>query len=412
MSSLRRLAQTNNANVAASPRQHASASTQASPTTPVRTPQRTRIVYPVSPVTSPSISASTPFDWEAAKSYKPPPYATPLANRRVRGLRQSDIGTPATGSPGFGTPNTRRRERVIRKKTIVEKITSIPSRIAFEISLFPDNVPRPQPKTSARLLGGMLHFIHFCVRVSRIRKVPDSDLGWEDMYSEGEGEAWFDWTVPASILLFAAAILNTLYFFTRTRLYQLTLATDPVSSPHATFVSRPRTMRTPTDNEAKKPPSRVGPVLWAVLGHLWRGFVVSVRFLLNLSPPKDRQKIISSSDDTERIQQLEVWSPGPLESRLFAIYSPVHALLWTAWTSANWMLIFCVMFTVSMQLNVMTRAYDALIKDKAIIAAEVLHEYDEKFVYPRVNPVRKDAAVMTHESEVVDIWENSPRGRH
>lgn len=185
-------------------------------------------------------------------------------------------------------------------------------------------------------------------------------------------------TVPASILLFAAAILNTLYFFTRTRLYQLTLATDPVSSPHATFVSRPRTVRTPSETDVEKQPSRVGPLVWAVLGHLWRGFVISIRFLLNLSPPKDRQKIISGSDDNERIQQLEVWAPTPLESNLFAIYSPVHALLWTAWTSANWMLIFCIMAAVSVQLNMTTRAYEALIKDKAIIAAEVLHEYDEK----------------------------------
>lgn len=73
------------------------------------------------------------------------------------------------------------------------RITSIPSQIAFQLSLFPDNIPRPQPKTSAKLIGGLLHFTHFCVRVSRIRAVPDSDLGWEDMYREGEGDPWFDW---------------------------------------------------------------------------------------------------------------------------------------------------------------------------------------------------------------------------
>ena len=77
--------------------------------------------------------------------------------------------------------------------TLRARITSIPSQIAFQISLFPDNIPRPQPKTSARLIGGLLHFTHFCVRVSRIRAVPDSDLGWEDMYREGEGDPWFDW---------------------------------------------------------------------------------------------------------------------------------------------------------------------------------------------------------------------------
>ena len=185
-------------------------------------------------------------------------------------------------------------------------------------------------------------------------------------------------TVPASIILFSAAILNTLYLFTRTRLYQLTLARDPVSSPHAAFVSRPKAVRTPSEDDIQRPHGSIGSILWTVIGHLWRGFVISVRFLLNLSPPKDRQKMLNGSMDSERIQQLEVWSPGALESSLFAIYSPVHALLWTAWTSANWMLLFCIMVAVTVQLNMTTRAYEALIKDKAIIAAEVLHEYDEK----------------------------------
>lgn len=134
--------------------------------------------------------------------------------------------------------------------------------------------------------------------------------------------------------------------------------------------------------------------------------MLSIRFLLNLSPPKAREQTIRGINSTERIQQLEVWTPGELESTLFAIYSPVHALLWTAVTSANWMLICCIMGTVSVQMRAMTRAYEALLKDRAIIAAEVLHEYDEKFVYPRVMPVRKDAAVMTHQSEMVDVWTN------
>ena len=41
-----------------------------------------------------------------------------------------------------------------------------------------------------------MHLFHLSVCVSRIRKVPDSDLGWEDMYREGEGEPWFDWVRP------------------------------------------------------------------------------------------------------------------------------------------------------------------------------------------------------------------------
>ncbi|KAI0934498.1 hypothetical protein AcV5_006325 [Taiwanofungus camphoratus] len=412
---LRRLAQTNNAATAtSSPRPSSSISSPASPgvspSTPLRsggagpsTP-RTRLVYPISPVTSPSLSASTPFDWAAARSRRPPPYATPVG-KRVRGLRTSDVGTLGFASPGLGTPGARKRERVVRKKGFLERITSLPSRIAFELSLFPHNVPRPAPATSAWLLGGTAHFLHLCVRVAQIRKVPDSDLGWEDMYREGEDQPWFDWTVPTSMILIAASILNALYLFTRTRMYHLTLATEPVSSPHAAFVSRPRMVHMPSDDDMPKQQRiYVGPLLVSSLSHLWRAFVVSFCFLLNLSPPKRREKA-AGKDEMERVQQLEVWTPGALESALFAVYSPAHAFLWMAVTSANWMLIGCIMFVIGVQLRALTRAYEALLKDRAIIAAEVLHEYDEKFVYPRVNPIRKDAAVMTHQAELVDSWD-------
>lgn len=79
------------------------------------------------------------------------------------------------------------------KKKNVIRITSIPSQIIFEIGMFPHNVPLPAPKTSARLLGGGMHFLHAFIRISQVQKVPDSDLGWEDMYREHEGSSWFDW---------------------------------------------------------------------------------------------------------------------------------------------------------------------------------------------------------------------------
>ena len=82
-----------------------------------------------------------------------------------------------------------------------------------------------------------------------------------------------------------------------------------------------------------------------------------MRFLLNLSPPKGRPT--QPWEDEARVQQLEVWTPGELEMALFGIYSPVHAMLWMATTTANWMLMFFVMFIVGAQvrflLNVLLR---------------------------------------------------------
>lgn len=76
---------------------------------------------------------------------------------------------------------------------LIIRITSIPSNIAFQIALFPHNLPLPSSKTSARIIGSAMHFLHLCTRISQINKVPDSDVGWEDMYHEGEGTPWFDW---------------------------------------------------------------------------------------------------------------------------------------------------------------------------------------------------------------------------
>lgn len=155
-----------------------------------------------------------------------------------------------------------------------------------------------------------------------------------------------------TFLLVSASILNTLYLFTRTKTYYLNLASDPVSSPHASFVKRPRTPHRTSSSDLvhrRSVPALLATLLGSFLSALWRGLVISTRFLLNLSPPKARAP--QPWEEDERVQQLEVWTPGELEMALFALYSPVHSLLWVATSSANWMLTFFVMFIVGVQVT-------------------------------------------------------------
>jgi Protein of unknown function (DUF2418) len=316
----------------------------------------------------------------------------------------------------------------------------MPSEIAFQIGMFPDNLPLPSHKSSARLIGGIMHLLHFCIRISQIQRIPDSDLGWEDMFHEGDSGSWFDWvrlivfsflfpqdddglitakTVVMTGVLIVTAISNAIYLFSRTRIYHLSLQpTTLVSSPNAKFVS--------TVTDPPPPPS--------MPSRLWRAFILFWRFLLNLPASNS-----SNTAKFSKTQQLEVWSPGELEKELFLIYSPASCLLWMATNSANWILMFTIMTLVQLQvrlpprlrrillitpkqLSTLTHTFQTLIKDKEIIASEVMHEYDEKvrlvlhhfssihssnrnqFVIPRVNPVRRDVAVMTHQAEVFDVW--------
>jgi hypothetical protein len=61
----------------------------------------------------PSISSSIPFDWDAARLRKPPPYGTPFVDRRLQALKNGG-GRP---TPNKSTPT----KRVVRKKTLWQK---------------------------------------------------------------------------------------------------------------------------------------------------------------------------------------------------------------------------------------------------------------------------------------------------
>ena len=114
---LRRLAQ---ANAMASPRRQShpsnnrmSNSTSSSSASPLPSTPKARASYPItrSPLESPSISASLPFDWEAARGLRSPPYY-PLGPKR-RGGRPSELDSPSVK----GTPS----KRAVRKQSLYQR---------------------------------------------------------------------------------------------------------------------------------------------------------------------------------------------------------------------------------------------------------------------------------------------------
>ncbi|PPR06672.1 hypothetical protein CVT26_001214 [Gymnopilus dilepis] len=372
---LRRFAHENSA--ASSPR-HADSDGPKSPVAgfPPSTP-RNRLSYGLhrSPADTPSISSSVPFDWEAARSMAPPPYATPLKSRARKSM--------ATGTSSSATP----RKAVVRKKGVLERIKNIPSTIAFELSLFPQNVPLPTPKTRARIVGGTIHVIHFLILATH-----DNEDVW-DSISGTKRSSWFDWSTPITLLLIGISIFNAYNLCTRTRSYKFLRRTEPLSSPHAKFVV------TNLDLEPLERPTfgqRLRADLWWSFSYFWR-------FLFGLQPPK---RASPPREKTSRVQELEVWEPSEMELELFSIYSPAHALLWMAMGSSSWFYSVLIMVLVGLQLNALTHAFVQLVKDKQLLASETMKEYNDVFVYPRINPVRRDVAVMTHQSEVVNVWED------
>jgi len=275
---------------------------------------------------------------------------------------------------------------------LVERITSFPSHILFELSLFPHNVPLPPSKTTGTAIGVTLHIIHLLTRWTGRSKAPlDDDSVWVEMSNEldfGEDNTW-NWSTPVAFLLLVIATLNAAYLFARTKTYHLHLRPDPAPSPHATFVPS----ETIEHAEPPSPLERVLSLLKFAIGGIWRLLIGS-----SLSP----EDALQDMQNIRKVQQLNVWAPGDLERYLFAVYSPAHALVWTVFSASNWVISLLLMGVLTLQLYALTFSYEALLKDRMIISAEVMHEYDEKFVNPRLHVVKTDACVMTHEAEMVD----------
>jgi Protein of unknown function (DUF2418) len=132
------------------------------------------------------------------------------------------------------------------------------------------------------------------------------------------------------------SVLNTYNLSTRTKHYQFLRRQDPISSPNAKFVV------TKMDLERLERPS------WGkrIRSNLWYALSLSWRFLLGMRLPHAGPAI---KETTSKVQELEVWTPSEIETELFSIYSPAHALLWLAIGSTNWLLSILIMGVVGLQ---------------------------------------------------------------
>ncbi|KZT61552.1 hypothetical protein CALCODRAFT_506125 [Calocera cornea HHB12733] len=219
-------------------------------------------------------------------------------------------------------------------------------------------------------IGGLLNVCHWLVWWATFA---EEDKGWE--LDDAPSRDWI-WTMTG-LLLLCISIGNTFLTFTTTKSYQLFLAKEPVSSAHASFVAADLTL----DEDVAPSETR--------------------RFLAGnpASPTPEEISVMKT------VQQIEVWNPGEgqvaLFMRLFSAYSPVHAL--TYQVGPNWLVILTIAPSLTLLLFGTVSMYISLLKDRDIIASEVMHEYNDKFVYPNIAPVKKDAATMTHEAEIVDF---------
>ena len=116
----------------------------------------------------------------------------------------------------------------------------------------------------------------------------------------------------------------------------------------------------------------------------------------------------ANPDKTRDVWEISVWDPLPICLQMFCLFSPGHVLvhmmflpLETRDPRPSVTVFNCLVLQVilSVQLLMLQARFSQQNKDTAIIQKEVMHEYDTKFVHPRLYPTVRDASTQLSEHD-------------
>jgi hypothetical protein len=108
-------------------------------------------------------------------------------------------------------------------------------------------------------------------------------------------------------------------------------------------------------------------------------------------------------DSTRDVWEMAIWDPFPATLRISCLFSPGHILVYMLFLPLTIddprpkITVFkCLVLQVifSAQLLLLQTRFSQQHKDTAILQKEVMHEYDTKYVHPRLHPVYRDATTQ------------------
>jgi hypothetical protein len=165
----------------------------------------------------------------------------------------------------------------------------------------------------------------------------------------------------------------------------------------------------PTQNEPRTPSARRVPVDSSPISSS------PLRVINSLNPFRNDAASRAHPDETRDVWEIGVWDPSPLSLHLFAIFSPVHVAIYflslpvasgpvhgspimgyegSTSSAAVYFTVILTQILLSVQIICLKSWFMQQAADFRIISKEVMHEYDAKYVHPRLNVIKRDVAVQ------------------
>ncbi|BEI84828.1 hypothetical protein CcaverHIS002_0502290 [Cutaneotrichosporon cavernicola] len=341
-----------------------------SPTgTPTPAPRPHRIVY--SPYATPpaglSRSSSIPFNMAASSE------AARKTEERLR-----------AAVPG-GTP---KKPRYVRRRPLWKRVEEMlpPARWANPLAL-------------------AFYVVHWLLLAPLRAVKPDAVLKGERGVVDSIGNRWERREAGArsgvagtrvaflyTFLLLVLAGANAAWLFTRYRTYDMQLRSgkDPLRSPHASPVPAPKGLPAADEAPLQKVARLVGTGLWALIKWAYR----SILGAIGARPPST----ITGMARGDSIQSLRVWDPPEFCLAFFCAMPPGAPLIAYFLTSQHPFLTPLILAVAAAVMSHLAACFTQLIKDRMLLSAEVMREYDQRFVYKRVFAPMVDRGVGTSDA--------------